>query len=76
LNPKVEQPASIAKLMALGKLADQTKKNYTIRVMSYLREIGKSPDEFVNDVRRHPKKFEADFIEFLQKMPLARLPLR
>jgi len=65
LSPKEEK--SIERLRASGKLAQQTKRNYEFRVMAYLRGVGKSPDEFVTNVERHPKKFEEDFIKFLQE---------
>ncbi|MGD0477265.1 MAG: site-specific integrase [Nitrososphaerales archaeon] len=64
-EPKEEE--SIERLRASGKLAPQTKRNYEFRIMAYLRRVGKSPDGFVTDVKRHPKKFEEDFIRFLQE---------
>jgi integrase len=60
-----DEEASIAKLLSAGKLAQQTKENYILRIRAYLRRVGKSPDEFVRDVRRRPKKFEEDFVRFI-----------
>lgn len=53
--------------MSLMKLSEATKKGYLGRVQQYLRQVNKEPDQFVREVKAHPKKFEGDFIKFIQQ---------
>ena len=64
--PKGEE--SFQRLLAAGKLAAQTKQNYVGRVRAYIRLTGRAgmtPDEFLQEIRRRPKRFEEEFIRFI-----------
>lgn len=69
-----DEEKSIVKLLSAGKLAQQTKENYILRIRAYLRRVEKSPDEFVRDVKRHPKKFEEDFVKFIGDVSKSSAP--
>ena len=59
---------SFHRLLAAGKLAAQTKQNYVGRVRAYIRLTGRAgltPDEFLQEIRRRPKRFEEEFIRFI-----------
>lgn len=70
----VQGEASIEKLLAAGKLAPQTKENYIARIRAYLKLVRKTPDEFVADVRRHPKRFEEEFVKFIRRVSKESAP--
>jgi integrase len=70
----VEEESSIAKLLAAGKLARQTKENYVLRIRAYLRRSGMSPDQFAREVKRHPKKFEEEFVKFIGEVSKESAP--
>lgn len=61
----VLEETSIARLLAAAKLSSQTRENYVLRVRSFLRRVGQTPDEFVNKVGADPKWFEDEFIGFI-----------
>ncbi len=65
---------SIERLLAAGKLAQQTKENYVTRIRAYLRLVGKTPDEFVAGVKRHPKRFEEEFVKFIGRVSKESAP--
>jgi integrase len=56
---------SIGKLLAIGRLAAQTKENYLMRIRAYLRRVGATPDDFIQKVGTDPKQFEEEFIAFI-----------
>jgi len=60
-------PKTIATLMASMRLSEATKKGYLGRVEKYLRHVRKEPDQFVREVKSHPRKFEGEFIRFIQQ---------
>lgn len=70
----VEEEESIAKLLAAGKLAKQTKANYVMRVRAYLRPSAMTPDQFLSEVRRRPKKFEEEFVKFIGEVSKGSAP--
>jgi integrase len=72
MEPDEETP--IAKLLSAGKLAQQTKENYILRIRAYLRRVRKSPGEFVRDVQHHPKNFEEDFVKFIGEISKSSAP--
>ena len=64
--PKGEE--TFQRLLAAGKLAAQTKQNYVGRVRAYIRLTGRAgmtPDEFLQEIRRWPKRFEEELIRFI-----------
>lgn len=69
-----KEEASIVKLRAAGKLSPQTRENYILRVKAYLKRVDRSPDEFVREVRRHPKKFEEEFVKFIGEVSKSSAP--
>ena len=63
-----EGEESFRRLLAAGKLADQTKHNYVGRVRAYMRKTGRqgmTPDEFLAEIKRRRNKFEEEFIRFI-----------
>ncbi len=69
-----DEETSIAKLLAAGKLAPQTKENYILRIRAYLRRVAKSPDQFIREVKRNPKKFEEEFVKFIGEVSKRSAP--
>ena len=59
---------SLRALMGSMRLATETKNNYLIRIRQYLKHVGMTADQFIADVKRHPKVFEKQFTEFLQDL--------
>jgi integrase len=59
------EEASVSKLLAVGRLSPQTRENYVLRIRAYIRRIGASPDQFIQDAVANPKRFEEEFIAFI-----------
>lgn len=72
----MERPedSSISKLLAVGKLASQTKVNYVLRIRSYLRRVAVTPDSFVRAVNDDPRRFEEEFIVFIGEVSKESAP--
>ena len=65
-GPKGEE--SIRRLLAAGKLSQQTRKNYVLRIRAYLRRIEMSPDQFVRRVFEKPEENDEDLVKFIAEV--------
>ena len=63
---KEEESKAYALLLSSQRLAPYTRLNYKVRIDAYLKHVGKTADELVEQARRRPKEFEEEFIAFIR----------
>jgi integrase len=67
MNTSGLEGRSVERLLSLKKLADVSKEQYLNGIKQFLVYSGQQPDGLVVKAKRHPRAFEKEFVEFLDR---------
>jgi len=67
MNTSGLEGRSVERLLSLKKLAEVSKEQYLNGIKQFLVHSGQQPDGLVVKAKRHPRAFEKEFVEFLDR---------